>query len=255
MSDVRYRGSRKHVLDWTESSFFAVELMQLLQPVSIRLSADSAWMPRGYAAPDEAVLDRFGPKVMPQSRAWTTLTRWWLTHTHGANTPNWDIAVACELEGRPGFILVEAKANKAELKVEGKALVENASVNSLDNHDRIGAAIEEACIGLRAIDRAVAISRDRCYQLSNRLAFAWKLANLGIPSVLVYLGFLGDSGIEDAGPRLSDASDWRQVFADHAKGVVPLGLFERRLPVGNAFTWFLLRDRAIREVSPPRMAA
>jgi hypothetical protein len=127
--------------------------------------------------------------------------------------------------------------------------------NSLDNHNRIDGAIEEACIGLRAIDRSVAISRDRCCQLSNRLAFAWKLENLGTPSVLVYLGFLGDSGIEDAGPRLIDASDWRQVFADHAKGVVPLDLFERRLPVGNAFTSFLLRDRAIREVSPPPMAA
>ncbi len=146
------RGSRKHVLDWTENPFFAVELMQLLQPVSIRLSADSDWMPRGYGAPDEAVLDRFGPRVMPHPDAWATLIQWWLTHTHGANTPNWDIAVACELEGRPGLILVEARANKAELKVVGKSLVEKPSGNSLDNHNRIAAAIEEACIGLRAID-------------------------------------------------------------------------------------------------------
>jgi hypothetical protein len=245
-----YRGSRKHVLDWTSSPAFAVELMQLLRPVSIRLSADSDWMPRGYEAPDEAVLDRFGPRVMPRSESWAALKHWWLTHAHGANTPNWDIAVACELEGRPGLILVEAKANKTELKIEGKLLAEKPSDNSRENHDRIGLAIEEACIGLRTIDRSVAINRDRCYQLSNRLAFAWKLASLGIPSVLVYLGFLGDSGISDVGPPLVDSSDWRQTFAEHAKGVVPLDLFERRLSVAGAFTWFLLRERAIREVSP-----
>ena len=85
---------------------------------------------------------------------------------------------------------VEAKANKAELKIEGKALIEKASGNSLDNHNRIDGAIEEACIGLRAIDRSVAISRDRCCQLSNRPAFAWKLENLGTPSVLATLDSL-----------------------------------------------------------------
>ncbi len=44
------------------------------------------------------------------------LRKWWLVHERGANTPNWDIAAGCEIEGKTGVILVEAKANVPELK-------------------------------------------------------------------------------------------------------------------------------------------
>ena len=45
------------------------------------------------------------------------------------------------------------------------------------------------------------------------LAFTWKLTSLGIPTVVVYLGFLGDSGIANAGEPFSDEAHC--VFADH----------------------------------------
>lgn len=48
----------------------------------------------GYAYPEEARLDRFGPKV-PPSAAWATLFAWWLKHP--GNTPNWDIALSCDV--------------------------------------------------------------------------------------------------------------------------------------------------------------
>jgi hypothetical protein len=32
-----------------------------------------------------------------------------------ANTPNWDLAFGCEIAGKTGLILVEAKANEPEL--------------------------------------------------------------------------------------------------------------------------------------------
>jgi hypothetical protein len=35
-----------------------------------------------------------------------------------------------------------------------------------------------------------ALSRDWCYQMSNRFAWAWKLVELGKPVILIYLGFL-----------------------------------------------------------------
>jgi hypothetical protein len=35
------------------------------------------------------------------------------------------------------------------------------------------------------------ISRDNRYQMSNRFAWSWKLASVGVPVVLVYLGFVG----------------------------------------------------------------
>jgi hypothetical protein len=40
-----------------------------------------------------------------------------------------------------------------------------------------------------------ALSRDRCYQMSNRFALAYRLAELGILVVLICLGFLAYDGV------------------------------------------------------------
>lgn len=72
-------------------------------------------MPRGRAHPDEATLDTFGERVFPNHPAWRVLRSWWLRHERFADTPNWDIALRAEIEGEPGLVLVEAKANEPEL--------------------------------------------------------------------------------------------------------------------------------------------
>jgi hypothetical protein len=249
-----YRGSRKHVLDWTGRPEFAIELLQLVAPVQCRISARSQWMPRGHGAPEEARLDTFGPRALPHPQAWSALRAWWLVHERGANTPNWDLAATCEIEGTPGLILVEAKANVPELSVAGKTLDATASAASAANHERIGLAIQEACAALRQVNASTAISRNSHYQLSNRVAFAWKLASLGIPTVLVYVGFLGDIGIADAGAPFTDAAHWHASFAEYAASIVPKDLFERRLDCGAAPTWLLARTRPVLEASVPRLS-
>ena len=40
---------------------------------------------------------------------------WWLAAKGRANTPNWDIASTCTIKGKPGLLLVEAKAHVSEL--------------------------------------------------------------------------------------------------------------------------------------------
>jgi hypothetical protein len=249
-----YSGSRKHVLDWTSQPEFAVELLQLVQPVDCRLSARSQWMPRGYGAPAEARLDVFGPRALGNAHVWPALRSWWLAHEAGANTPNWDVAVSCDVEGRPGVVLVEAKASAPELSPAGKAFPAGASAESAANHERIGAAIREACTALRRLSASTAISRDSHYQLSNRLAFAWKLAALGIPTVLVYLGFCGDSGMVDAGAPFQSDADWRVRFGEYAASVVPRDIFDRRLDCGAAPAWLLVRSRRVIEPSEPRLS-
>jgi hypothetical protein len=188
--------------------------------------------------------------VLPNLDVWRALSAWWLIHACGANTPNWDLAIGCEIDERPGFVLVEAKANVQELSLAGKPLRSGASSRSRENHERIGSAIHEACIGLREFAPATAITRDSHYQLSNRAAYAWKLASLGVPTVLVYLGFIGDSGIANAGAPIRDDAHWRDVFAVHAISVLPTELFERRLDCGPAPTWFLVRSRPVLGQSP-----
>ena len=181
-----YRGSRKHVLDWTDRPGFLDELRELLPEVPLEKKGDVHLMPRGHAAPDEGRLETFGPSWLPGHPAWRALEDWWLIHKAGANTPNWDIAVGCTIENRPGLVLVEAKAHWFELSTAGKSLASDASQNSRQNHAHIGAAIDEACAGWRRTDSRVTISRDTHYQLANRLAFTWKLASLGIPVALIY---------------------------------------------------------------------
>jgi hypothetical protein len=197
---------------------------------------------------DEAQLETFGPACLPKHPAWAQLTKWWLKHEGGANTPNWDIALSCELEGKSGLILVEAKAHKNELSKQGKKPDADASANSLANHAQITAAIDEACKGLGLLEKQATISCDSHYQLANRLAFTWKLATLGIPTVLIYLGFIGDTGMKD--PFLT-RTDWEDAFDDYAKPSACRSLFERRLDCGAAPAWLLVRARGILGVSPP----
>lgn len=52
-----------------------------------------------------------------------------------------------------------------------------------------------------------AISRDSRYQKSNRFAWACKLAGLGLPVVLMYLGFVRADEMRDRRAPLADAGD------------------------------------------------
>lgn len=247
-----FRGSRKRILDWTSKPEFCAELLQLMAPVEVRVSGRSRWMPRGHVAPGEARLETFGPEALPDVSAWPSLQTWWLAHKDGANTPNWDLALSCQIGGRPGLVLVEAKANVPELNASGKVLEPAASSGSRDNHNQIGVAIREACLQLRRISPAVSISRDSHYQLSNRVAFTWKLASLGVATILVYLGFYGDEGIKDVGEPIKSAQGWNDVFGAYAYSVVPKDLFERRIDCGAAPMWLLVRSRQVIEPSEPR---
>jgi len=98
----------------------------------------------------------------------------------------------------------------------------------------------------------VRLDRDSHYQLANRLAFTWKLATLGIPVVLLYLGFTGDEGIADAGEPIRDDAHWRTLFAGHARDVGVSSALEQRLDFGAAPAWVLCRSRVVMERSPPR---
>jgi hypothetical protein len=211
-------------------------------------------MPQGHARAIEARLETFGPRAYPDQPAWTALKDWWLEHPVRANTPNWDIAVSCEIEGRPGLLLVEAKANVPELGIAGKPLTAKASENtrSKANHERIGLAIAEARAGLEPALPGISISRDSHYQLANRLAFTWKLATLGIPTVLLYLGFTGDEGIRDAGMPFDNDEHWQDVFGAHLKSVCPTPPPVGAVNVGAAPFWVVSRSRPVLEVSPPR---
>ncbi len=135
---------------------------------------------------------------------------------HNANSPNWDIASTCKISGVDGLVLIEAKAHQAELSHSGKT--RPTTLNGWKNHNRIGCAISEASAELQfATQSRWALSRDLSYQMSNRFTWAWKLASMGIPVVLVYLGFLNAYEMEKNSPIFKTHQSWAESVKGHSE--------------------------------------
>ncbi|MEN6357066.1 MAG: hypothetical protein ABFD83_08295 [Armatimonadota bacterium] len=176
-------------------------------------------MPKGFDEVDEAQLDK-ASYLLPDDVS-EKLKSWWTYKP--ATTPNWDIASTCRIEGKNGLLLVEAKAHDQELISEkvGKNIEAEATETQRLNHARIGDAIEEANIGLNHIMAGWKLSRDSNYQMSNRFAWAWKLTELGIPVILVYLGFTHAVDMCDRGNPFIDDTDWQQLVRSYSEAFVP----------------------------------
>ena len=236
LDDKSQRGSkpRCHLLTDGTSVEVAGRLTGLVKPYGSVVTDN--WMPRGFESTDEVELHRPYTFITVEKRC--KLKDWWFEVPVGRG-PTWDLVSECSVgsgtRARRGVLLVEAKAHWAELEQNGKKLSANASDNSRRNHDRIGSAIDEANVGLRTLtgDPGWALCRDKCYQLANRFAWAWKLMDLGVPVVLVYLGFLNATEMSDEGHPFCDHADWEECVKTHAKHRVPEGIWERQWHATN----------------------
>lgn len=223
LSPKEQRGSRPRCLLLTEGSDVAVaeRLTQLVAPFAKIEAGRHVWMPRGFAEPGEAKLGESTHFLSPAQRK--EVRDWWLAvRRANTNTPNWDIASTATIHGQEGLVLVEAKAHVDELHAAGKPFSGNgASRSNPQNHARIGAAIAEANSSLNAVLPGFNLSRDSHYQLANRFAWAWKVATLGVPVVLVYLGCLKANEMQYRSPPFADEEVWTAAMLHHAHGVVP----------------------------------
>lgn len=233
LSGKAQRGSkpRCHLLTHGSPDAVSARLTTLVAPFAT-VSPSDCWMPSGLAECHEAELDKADRLLDGSCR--TTLASWWLPPTRrGGTTPNWDIASTCTIDGKRGLLLIEAKAHDNELTKEaiGRQLPKNASDSRKESHPTIGAAIQSARDGLIEATGMTgwALSRDDHYQISNRFAWGWKLAQLGIPVVLVYLGFLQATEMADRGTPLADTKTWSNLVLDHSQSIVPAQAWERRL--------------------------
>ena len=239
------RGSRPRCVLLTSGSSQEVagRITDLVGLPGVTVSASDLWMPMGKpirtnkgwdAKPSvEARIDRDEGFVAATVRR--ELAEWWLELIGPASrTPQWDIAATCSIEGRDGLILMEAKAHSKELSTNGKPKPEPGSENGWKNHDRIGAAIAQANDELQlAAGGSWALSRDNCYQLSNRFAWSWKLASLGVPVILIYVGFLNAKDMEPDGAPFRSEDDWETTLRDYARGVSDDACWGRRIDVNG----------------------
>lgn len=224
------RGSkpRCHLLTHGTVDEVAARLTALVAPFAT-VSADDRWMPVGFAQVQEAELNKAPRLLSADVRA--KLGAWWLpADRQTARTPNFDIASTCTVGGVPGLLLVEAKAHAQELRKEesGRVLAANESEDRRESHGTIGKAIAEAATGLTlATGASCHISRDTHYQMANRFAWAWKLTELGVPVVLVYLGFLNADEMQDRSAPFASDAEWKQLVQAHGTPLFDVDPWEK----------------------------
>ncbi len=90
------------------------------------------------------------------------------------------------------------------------------------------------------------LSRDAHYQLSNRFAWAWKLATLKIQVVLVYLGFRNVAEMSKQGRPFTSQEDWEQGLRAYATGTVPEVAWGKRLDIAGTPLIPLIRSLEVR---------
>lgn len=248
----RRRGSHPRCLLLMEGDKPAVagRLTDIVGLDGVHIGEDDLWMPQGLPIPTgsgewdrsgirEPRLGRDKEFLLEEDRS--AVKEWWLAVSRGnTNTPNWDIASTATIDGHKGLILVEAKAHSKELKAKDRCASRNPQ-----NQARIAAAIQEASEALEAIVPGWNLSPESCYQLANRFAWSWKIASLGMPVILIYLGFLCAEEMGDRGDCFADAGAWESLVRAYSQDIVPEAAWNRRLMVQDTPLWVLLRTREV----------
>jgi hypothetical protein len=230
----------------------AERLTRLVGIVDVLVSGDDYWMPTGtpvllapqrwdLAPAQEAKLGEDEGFLSPERRQ--EVTDWWLDVIAKANTPNWDVASTCRVSGKPGLILVEAKAHAAELSCAAKP--NPRTPNGEKNDRRTRDAMAEANDALNRVRPGWRLSCDSHYQMANRFAWAWKLVSMGFPVVLVYLGFTNAVEMADRGEPFADGTAWEKMVRGHSAGIAPPGVWDSPMRVGGASIACCLRSTEI----------
>lgn len=224
------RGSkaRCHLLTYDSRKEVAQRLTQLSSPWG-QVAASDTWMPQGFESTQEAQLGR--DDILLDSIIGQSLINWWLAVPGRARIPNWDIASTCRIEGKRGLLLVEAKAHDEELNLEkaGKKQGKSESKNSLRNRGQISECVRQANQAL-SVDTQMpwSLSIEHNYQMSNRFTWAWKLTELGMPVILVYLGFLRVAEMKDRGIPFNDEVVWTGLVTSHSSPLFPSKTWNQR---------------------------
>lgn len=242
------RGSKKHVLDLVRSDTFPARLNALLKPYDVHINSPGIWRPDKDSEKEWSAKTFCAEFLKDKAEGFAS---WWV----GWKNPTWDLLATCTIGNAPGLLLVEAKANDKELSKGGKSRGKNPSPLSKANHECIGEALNKASAGLNAAyaPGGFNLRIDSHYQLCNRIATAWKLAQCGLPTALLYLGFTGDTGMENGSRKAIKGSDhWQRLMGGYLHGVAPQNLPGTTITSKNgAFMRFIIGTLPVVEVSPP----
>ena len=226
------RGSRPRCVLLTHGTVQRVSdrLTAVASPALVVNSGDT-WSPRGFGDAREVTLSDCSEALLGKHEQ-LELKRWWLATT--GKLPTWDLVASAKAGARKGLVLVEAKAHELELDSRRRTKV------SSPNEVTITRALCEATAALEAVMPGWDLV-DAPYQLANRIAWGWKLASMGIPVVLVYVGFLHATEMSDLGEWFIDQAAWEGAVRRYSSRGVPPDAWGQRLDVGDA--WLQLEIR------------
>ena len=241
-----FRGSQKHLLDLLDEFGTHISVFNRMLSGFAEIGGMDTYRPLSIKVPDEYTLRMFLRNArLVDWYAHSKFDSWWVPEEY--KNPTWDMLCTATVQGNRGLLLVEAKAHTSELKDEGKPLASGASAQSKRNHDKIAECIAEASRSLnKFLPGTVNLSMDSQYQLANRIASAWKLASCGLPVVLLYLGFTGDTYFKD---HFRTDAEWQDTMQDHLKGVFTQKCVNTRLTIDGTPMSILIRSLPVKTVS------
>ena len=91
----------------------------------------------------------------------------------------------------------------------------------------------------------------RTTSLSNRFAWTWKVASLGVPVILVYLGFLHADEMARRGKPFISNRGWRSAVLEHGAKLVPEHAWETGLQTSGATIRATIRSLELQWVASP----
>lgn len=225
------KGSLKHMLNLVSSSTFEATVNGLLDGTGAVLSIPNHSFPSKVDS-TEAQLEDYLVNH-PHPSGFVLDPKWWFPYKTNRNRrPVWDLVCHILVNGRPGLLLVEAKAHIGELSQQNSKSPPSDTARSRANDYSIRLRLAEASLSYGDLLLGqFRLSHENHYQLSNRLAYLNKLAQEGIPTVLMYLGWL-ESPDWPTDP-FRDTEHWKKVVEDHMTPVAPVAILERAFATPN----------------------
>ena len=224
----RDKGSYRHMLDLVSASNYRDVVNSLLDGTDSHLAEPDCRQPIGRSKKKEwteAVLEDYLKKhPLPEFKRLDR--KWWIPFK--GNRPTWDLICHLGVEGKPGLLLVEAKAHLGEMSEKNcKSPVDKKNDRSIANDLSIRLRLAETSLGLSELGLGFFhLSADHDYQLSNRLTYLHKLACEGVPVVLMYLGWEGspDWSIDP----FPDGAAWQEAVKGHFERIGPWAFVEKK---------------------------
>lgn len=232
--------------DELQKSLIDIIGSETVDKLKIKFTEPFDYFPKGFSDLGEIEIDKVKLPIDVPFDYCTKLNKWWLAKS--AKTPNWDIVCNAEIDGSQGLILVEAKAYHNEFFRDDDS---SGAEPGSQNRNKIDNALStiNSKYGYK-------LTANNYYQISNRIAWGIKLASMGIPAVLIYLGCKNTTEMEHScnNPLITSKGQWDGLvrkyselvgFRDWEKKIPGKLLHDASCPLEPSFFYPIIRSKDI----------